>query len=190
MSETHVRKNLENTSSPESPFESSRKEPVVRMAIACNFCSKSIGQKAGSPVTKSGSTSSTPIHNPPVPHYTSPTRAGSGSTVGRKNSSERNTCSCLKPRARCSLCLTRLNTSSSLNMFLGPQRTPDATRHEPSPGPLKNPFSSFTVFCATCRHSGHASHYLEWFKSNVNCPVSGCTCRCSSLDRNFLNSST
>ena len=129
---------------------------TTRLAVACTYCSKSIGHRTGDSVPKS---------KPPTPAVASSGGGGKKSREGEEAS-----CSCRKPRSRCALCLSRLNTSSSLALFAQRRR------------PTRFPFDSFTVFCATCRHSGHALHYLEWFDLHSNCPVAGCTCTCSSLD--------
>lgn len=35
------------------------------------------------------------------------------------------------------------------------------------------------VRCRRCRHGGHASHVLEWFRrGNDECPVADCDCNC------------
>ena len=38
------------------------------------------------------------------------------------------------------------------------------------------------TWCQSCRHGGHASHLLEWFAEHSECPVTGCNCKCSTLD--------
>ncbi|CAH8544514.1 unnamed protein product [Dicrocoelium dendriticum] len=48
------------------------------------------------------------------------------------------------------------------------------------------------IWCQACRHGGHASHLADWFYCSTDvsgdlsrqrqCPVSGCPCRCASLD--------
>ena len=43
-------------------------------------------------------------------------------------------------------------------------------------------FDLFFAWCQTCRHGGHAGHLSDWFKVNVDCPVSGCSCVCAALD--------
>ena len=43
-------------------------------------------------------------------------------------------------------------------------------------------FSSWFTWCQTCRHGGHAGHVIEWFLEHVECPVTGCTCKCAQLD--------
>ena len=43
-------------------------------------------------------------------------------------------------------------------------------------------FDNWFTWCQSCRHGGHSIHIEEWFRSNVECPVSGCDCKCASLD--------
>ncbi|KAA3674201.1 WD repeat-containing protein mio [Paragonimus westermani] len=54
-----------------------------------------------------------------------------------------------------------------------------------------NCMTSLFIWCQACRHGGHASHLADWFHadsavegdpSNTMCPVSGCSCRCATLD--------
>eukprot|EP00965_Chrysotila_dentata_P067354 2229282-Pleurochrysis_carterae.AAC.1 len=43
-------------------------------------------------------------------------------------------------------------------------------------------FSHWMVWCQSCRHGGHVEHVLEWFSLQLECPVSGCACRCALID--------
>lgn len=60
-------------------------------------------------------------------------------------------------------------------------------------------FSHWFTWCQTCRHGGHASHMVHWFKyvatvfvivlfnsyicrQHLECPVTACQCRCFSID--------
>ncbi|KAF8566115.1 hypothetical protein P879_06900, partial [Paragonimus westermani] len=54
-----------------------------------------------------------------------------------------------------------------------------------------NRMTSLFIWCQACRHGGHASHLADWFHadsavegdpSNTMCPVTGCSCRCATLD--------
>ena len=45
-------------------------------------------------------------------------------------------------------------------------------------------FGEWFTWCQTCRHGGHAEHLLDWFKAHAVCPVTGCVCKCGSLDAN------
>ena len=42
--------------------------------------------------------------------------------------------------------------------------------------------SDWFTWCQTCKHGGHADHMTEWFRSHSECPVTGCTCKCNTLD--------
>ena len=33
-----------------------------------------------------------------------------------------------------------------------------------------------------CRHGGHAGCIIKWFMEHLDCPVTGCTCKCAQLD--------
>ena len=53
----------------------------------------------------------------------------------------------------------------------------------PDPGRDKlSVFSDWFTWCQTCRHGGHAGHVIDWFLEHVECPVTGCTCKCAQLD--------
>lgn len=53
--------------------------------------------------------------------------------------------------------------------------------------PRITPYDLFMSWCQTCRHGGHAAHMDNWFKKHVECPVTGCTCPCSTLDPDVLD---
>ena len=174
----------------------------VRLSIACNYCSRSIAtgpksSRPGSPVDDKSTSS-------PKDGKDKQGKKGKGSSSSQDKTSPvavtvsspiDEPCKCMKPRARCSICLSRLNTSATLHLFRGKtdldsyggvklsSYDTSLSTETSDPVVVRNPFASFTVFCATCRHSGHALHYLDWFKTNNHCPVSGCTCQCSSLDK-------
>jgi len=79
--------------------------------------------------------------------------------------------SCLKPLPRCAVCLVNMGTMSGLPLV------------NDKPDPLAR-FGEWFTWCQTCRHGGHADHLLEWFESHSVCPVTGCACKCGSLDAN------
>ena len=39
------------------------------------------------------------------------------------------------------------------------------------------PVKGFSCICPSCEHGGHASHWLQWFKTKDVCPT-GCGCKC------------
>ncbi|BES96654.1 missing oocyte, meiosis regulator, homolog (Drosophila) [Nesidiocoris tenuis] len=80
---------------------------------------------------------------------------------------------CRKPQPRCSICLINMGTPSQS----------DASNCNSNNGGMKiNTFSSWYTWCQTCRHGGHSKHIIQWFEDHQECPVTGCTCRCLSLD--------
>lgn len=156
--------------------------PSSRIAVACAYCFKStvslgkndkLNGHRRTPAPGNLATSPPP---PPPPLPISPTASTkSASAIPDK-------CSCGKPRLRCTFCLSRLNTSSALQMFQPSFKVDKSDEGQRVTKSIPHPKAAFTVFCVTCRHSGHALHYLNWFQNNSTCPVSGCTCTCASLD--------
>ncbi|XP_052753330.1 GATOR complex protein MIOS-B isoform X3 [Galleria mellonella] len=65
---------------------------------------------------------------------------------------------CRKPLPRCAVCALHLG------------------------GAAPAAFAGWFSWCVACRHGGHAAHLLHWFQEHSECPVSSCSCRCSTLD--------
>lgn len=151
-------------------------KPLVRLAVACGFCYKS--------TVSLGKNDPMIFRRPQMPGgiAASPPSPVSPS-ITKSAIAKSDVCMCRKPRPRCSFCFSRLNTPSSLQMFQPSFKIDQNDQGQPVIKRVNHPFGAFTVFCMTCRHSGHATHYLNWFKTNSTCPVSGCTCSCSSLDK-------
>ncbi|XP_076467214.1 GATOR2 complex protein MIOS-like [Babylonia areolata] len=83
--------------------------------------------------------------------------------------------SCRKALPRCAVCLGTLGTAST---FVASAEQP-AIRS----GQAKTtPFHDWFAWCQTCRHGGHASHITQWFRDHGDCPVTGCTCKCMTID--------
>jgi len=82
--------------------------------------------------------------------------------------------SCKQSLPRCCLCLLPLNCM-----------VPAVDYKKPSDREFwkagAEPFEDWFTWCQTCRHGGHAQHILDWFQEHSVCPVTDCTCRCSSL---------
>ncbi|XP_043215584.1 GATOR complex protein MIOS-A-like isoform X2 [Amphibalanus amphitrite] len=74
---------------------------------------------------------------------------------------------CRKALPRCALCMIQLGTPASSWGAAG-QGSAD--------------FDSWFTWCQTCRHGGHAAHMGAWFEEYAECPVTGCPCKCMSLD--------
>ncbi|XP_060803426.1 GATOR complex protein MIOS [Amyelois transitella] len=68
---------------------------------------------------------------------------------------------CRKPLPRCGVCALHLGTGA---------------------GAAGAAFPGWFSWCVACRHGGHAQHLLQWFQDHTECPVSSCSCRCSTLD--------
>jgi len=71
---------------------------------------------------------------------------------------------CRKPLPRCAICLVHVGTPCRLS------------------GKKVADLGSWFTWCQACRHGGHNDHVQLWFSSHSECPVSGCSCRCLSLD--------
>ncbi|XP_014672958.1 PREDICTED: WD repeat-containing protein mio-like [Priapulus caudatus] len=135
--------------------------PPQQVTVCCNFCSKSIsttGQGRGP--------------RRPYLHYTARTPATKSKV----------TCcpGCRKPLPRCALCLMNMGTASGM----GPTKTEKIRLQVMPSGKDGKPIaiSSWFTWCQTCRHGGHANHITEWFREHADCPVTGCNCRCMTLD--------
>ncbi|KAB0794498.1 hypothetical protein PPYR_11337 [Photinus pyralis] len=89
---------------------------------------------------------------------------------GTPNKLKMSSCpNCRKPLPRCAICLMHMGTTTGLhNSDDGDNRLAE--------------FSHWFTWCQTCRHGGHASHMIHWFKEHSECPVTPCTCRCFSVD--------
>lgn len=78
-----------------------------------------------------------------------------GSSVGNvKLSSCPN---CRKPLPRCAICLMHMGTKASGLVTKDNEKIIE--------------FSHWFTWCQTCRHGGHASHIVHWFKEHSECPV-------------------
>ncbi|KAK7109429.1 GATOR2 complex protein MIOS-like [Littorina saxatilis] len=83
--------------------------------------------------------------------------------------------SCRKALPRCAVCLGTLGTASAFS----------ANVEQPT---LKSGQQKLTLlqdwfaWCQTCRHGGHAAHLTDWFRDHCDCPVTGCMCKCMTID--------
>lgn len=133
------------------------RESCQQVSVVCHFCGKSIGSaKKGS---NRGMVSNT-------------------SSLSRQagNKAKTQACpNCRKPLPRCAVCLVNMGTDSGNTMLSAGKD--DTTKKITS-------FGDWFSWCQTCRHGGHAGHMIDWFSAHQVCPVTGCTCRCASLDAN------
>ncbi|XP_064648261.1 GATOR2 complex protein MIOS-B-like isoform X2 [Lineus longissimus] len=127
--------------------------PPQQVFVSCNFCGKSISYS----MLTMGRTR----------HYTS--------FGGSPNKSKVTSCpGCRKPLPRCSLCLINMGTASGVARQK--QKSSDCD------GDRMTAFPKWFTWCQTCRHGGHAIHISKWFSEHKECPVTGCTCKCMTLD--------
>lgn len=87
---------------------------------------------------------------------------------------------CKKLLPKCALCLRPI---SSLNPYLELSK---AKSGQGAPRPQELGYGEWVGWCQKCRHGGHVGHLAQWFESNTECPVSGCSCRCSVLDEDSV----
>ena len=80
---------------------------------------------------------------------------------------------CRKTLPRCAVCLLSMGTHSGL--MLSTQRPAEGSRRA-------TPFKTAFTWCQTCRHGGHAEHITDWFAEHPDCPISGCGCKCATVD--------
>ncbi|XP_065221938.1 GATOR2 complex protein MIOS-B [Planococcus citri] len=139
-----------------------QKVPPQQVFISCNFCGKSISAFLQDKIRNKSKMIG--IQNNDASNYQGL----------RMLHDEITSCpNCHKPLPRCAICLTNMGTQST---YLGPGSNAPTTS-------IKScEFSSWFTWCQTCRHGGHADHLSEWFKEHTECPVSGCVCKCLSLD--------
>ncbi|GAM17954.1 hypothetical protein SAMD00019534_011290 [Acytostelium subglobosum LB1] len=81
---------------------------------------------------------------------------------------------CKQPLPRCCLCLLPMSC-----MVPGIDYKKPSNREFWTAG--AEPFDDWFTWCQTCRHGGHARHISDWFKDHQQCPVTDCTCKCSSI---------
>ncbi|KAK3592025.1 hypothetical protein CHS0354_031537 [Potamilus streckersoni] len=123
--------------------------------ISCNFCGKSVAC------------------NMTLASKVRPYMMSGGQSTQTK---QRLTCcpGCKKSLPRCSICLMNLGTPSGSALYL---------QKEPSDFEEKlSSYGNWFTWCQTCRHGGHAAHIRNWFQNHSDCPVSGCSCKCMTLD--------
>ncbi|CAG7836336.1 unnamed protein product [Allacma fusca] len=125
------------------------------VTISCNFCGKNI-----SPAGFGGLNRSNQLFN----RFTT------------TNAKVKSSCcpSCRKPLPRCAICLLHMGTilASATEPIFDPHKTGT------SPEAL-----SWYTWCQTCRHGGHTAHLQQWFQNQIECPVTGCSCKCMTLDK-------
>lgn len=146
---------------------------MQQVYVSCNFC--------GHPISK---------NNNGLPEMFNPGNASNFPDMKKvaaalntngiqKHTARFQSCpACRKPLPRCTVCL--VNMGSHSGYLIG------ANHHLPSAknkvGTKVTPFKNFFTWCQLCRHGGHADHIQDWFDEYTECPVSGCSCKCNSMD--------
>nr|XP_022917672.1 GATOR complex protein MIOS-A isoform X1 [Onthophagus taurus] len=96
---------------------------------------------------------------------------GNYTRMGSSNKIKMSACpACRKPLPRCAICLMHMGTTTGDHLQMD------------NDGMKVADFSHWFTWCQTCRHGGHASHMLQWFKEHSECPVTACTCKCFCVD--------
>ncbi|XP_062518050.1 GATOR2 complex protein MIOS-B-like isoform X2 [Corticium candelabrum] len=137
-------------------------KPSQQVFVTCTFCGKSVS-------TETAASSDS--------HRTRPSMMPQSATMSGQTKPRITSCpGCRKPLPRCSVCLLNLGTASS------PVRLHPSSSNQPPKSTKRASFDSWFTWCQTCRHGGHASHLVEWFRDHTECAVTSCSCRCMSLD--------
>ena len=149
---------------PSSGFE----KPAQQVYASCNFCGKSVSVCA--PGSKGGAS-----------------KAQLSRTTNPNMKSKLSGCPhCRKPLPRCAVCMMDLGSPlASWGGPTGPRVLTSTAKKivgDASANNKSHPFSSWILWCQTCRHGGHSGHLLDWFAEHSDCPVTGCICRCLNLD--------
>ncbi|OAF64692.1 hypothetical protein A3Q56_07567, partial [Intoshia linei] len=103
---------------------------------------------------------------------------------------------CKNPLPKCALCLQFLGVKTddkkefdnehdstihtnkfSFRQMYGKDDLPDES--EESTVKKFSPTDISVTWCRRCRHGGHTSHLIDWFKENEKCSVSNCSCTCN-----------
>lgn len=156
-----------------------KETPEPQLFVTCNFCGKSI-----SPLHKYSSIERAIKSGMEVgPHRKISV------TAGPQDQRIQSCFNCRKPLPRCCICLTQLGTPAGSfwkkddSHSLSPTASREMSDNKSKKAEKKlSPMSTWFSWCQTCRHGGHAKHIMDWFNENVECPVSGCSCKCSLLD--------
>ncbi|XP_035227424.1 GATOR complex protein MIOS-like isoform X2 [Stegodyphus dumicola] len=130
-------------------------KPTQQIFVSCNFCRRTVCNYL---------------------QFRPPSGTSRFSQVPASSANKKISCcpGCRKPLPRCSLCLSHMGTPAGLHW----QRPADNS----SDRKKLTDFSNWLTWCQTCRHGGHSVHILTWFEHHNECPVTGCMCKCMTLD--------
>lgn len=156
----------------------SNESPPQQLFVSCNFCGKSVSsylRLVGR--SKQGLEQQQQQLQLQQTHQAQQHFQGKSNISSSTNKLRTQSCpSCRKALPRCSLCLTHLGTPA-LHW-----RSSELCHIQQEPTSKLSPFNSWFTWCQTCRHGGHSQHLIAWFQEHVECPVSGCYCKCMSID--------
>ncbi|XP_065840030.1 GATOR2 complex protein MIOS-like [Oscarella lobularis] len=147
--------------------------PPSQIFVSCNYCGKSVSGEASSVggVGGVGSTATPGSNRGSRSSLLRHAGMGGGQTQPRTESCP----GCRKPLPRCSVCLLNLGTVSSAVKYCSSSEAGSSERRIA-------PFDHWFTWCQTCRHGGHANHMERWFREHTECPVTKCSCKCTTLD--------
>jgi len=129
-----------------------------QISVCCTYCSKPVSAN----FMQSGAGR--------MARYPNQMGSSTPSFTGRKAMA---CASCRKPLPRCSICLLNMGSLSTHAQRGSSKAKTDA---------VVNSFANWFTWCQTCKHGGHAGHLLDWFKDHLECPVTGCLCKCNVQD--------
>lgn len=156
----------------------SNESPPQQLFVSCNFCDKSVSsylRLVGR--SKQGLEAQQQQLQLQQQHQAQQHFQGKSSMSSSSNKTRTQSCpSCRKALPRCALCLTHLGTPAMH------WRSAELRHIQQEPTSKLSPFNNWFTWCQSCRHGGHSQHLVTWFKEHVECPVSGCTCRCMTID--------
>ena len=142
--------------------------------VNCNFCGYNVSSVLHQMTTASKLQSNSNQHHGRV----------SISALNKKQSIQ--SCpNCSKPLPRCSLCSCHLgNNLGTPTSLYSKNNQDDELKIEDLNKKKLSPFANWFAWCNTCKHGGHSGELKQWFAKNKNreCPVSGCSCKCYSID--------
>ncbi|KAI1279513.1 GATOR complex protein MIOS [Halotydeus destructor] len=156
----------------------SNESPPRQLFISCTFCDKNVSSYLGLVGRAKNNLEQQQQQLQMQQQFQAQQYSSGKVSVSSSNNKIRiQSCpNCRKALPRCALCLTHLGTPA-LHW-----RSSDICHIHQEPSKKKSPFSDWFTWCQTCRHGGHSQHILNWFKEHTECPVSGCLCKCMSVD--------
>ena len=154
---------------------------AFQVYASCNYCGKSIAKPNDATLNDKLTSKTKELNN--VQELKKMAATFTSNAILKRTSRFQACTSCRKPLPRCAICLLYMGSHSGFLMGTTSTLPNERTKK----GTKITPFSNFFTFCQTCRHGGHADHIDKWFDENSECPVTGCNCKCVSLDIDSSN---